>query len=137
MDAAAHTTGNLETAAPAGGESSVNGDTTSSRAEADAEPAPPPAPVQSVHLRRPNDSQHAPARSLLRVKVKLRSGPLWTVVREHTTRGIPWPSVRHWEELLILEPDTLEDVIQLQVRVPEASWQRWQSSPFHPSLSPA
>ena len=46
--------------------------------------------------------------TLLKIKVKLRSGPLWTVVREHTTRAIRWPSVRHWEELLLLEPDTLQ-----------------------------
>jgi hypothetical protein len=77
---------------------------------------------------RPNSDQKKKAEpprrptALLKVKVKLRSGPMWTVVKEHTTRAIRWPSVRHWEELLILEPDTLEDVIQLQVGEMIVAW---------------
>eukprot|EP00962_Isochrysis_galbana_P003448 scaffold971_cov107-Isochrysis_galbana.AAC.2 len=90
-------------------------------------PTPPATPRQSPAAHQPASADKRPdsdrkreepprrRTALLKVKVKLRSGPMWTVVREHTTRAIRWPSVRHWEELLILEPDTLEDVIQLQV----------------------
>jgi len=54
----------------------------------------------------------------LMVKVRLLSQlkeGLPTVVQEHRTRAIDWPKVKHWEELLVLEPDCLEDVIQLEL----------------------
>lgn len=56
------------------------------------------------------------ANGMLKVTVQLISGrdPSY-IIESHTTRGINWPRVVQWEEVVSLKPDALDDEIVLQL----------------------